>query len=358
MEPATAQAGNTALQRAKKAKQDEFYTQYADIQNEINAYLDYNSDTFRGKTVLLPCDDPETSQFTMFFAQNFSRLGLKRLVSTSYAPTAKQAKYGIKPSARDKKFELDRGRKLVIEHDVNGDGEINFNDLEWTYLEGDGDFRSDEVKKLRDEADIIVTNPPFSLFREFVAWIFEADKKFLIIGNMNSVTYKEVFPLIKGNRLWLGNGFAAGNAYFKTLCNKGESYSRGVFNAKTGLVKFRNTCWLTNLEHGRRHKPLELMTMADNIRFSKHKNIRGQEYRKYDNYDAIEVPYTDAIPSDYDGVMGVPISFLDKYCPEQFEILGVFNHGCDHEFDLAKPTINGEEIFKRIAIRRKKEEVK
>jgi hypothetical protein len=193
-------------------------------------------------------------------------------------------------------------------------------DLEWGYLEGDGDFRSDEIKALRDEADVIITNPPFSLFREFLAWIVEADKRFALIGNMNAITYKEVFPLIKENRVWLGNGFHAGNAYFSSPVNR--QYASGVFDEDSGLVKFRNVIWFTNLDHGRRHQPLPLMTEADNIKFSKHKQVKDVRYQKYDNYDAIEIPFTDAIPSDYDGVMGVPISFLDKYNPEQFEIVG------------------------------------
>jgi hypothetical protein len=197
---------------------------------------------------------------------------------------------------------------------------VDVNDLEWHYLKGDGDFKSAEIKKLRDEADIIITNPPFSMFREFLGWIVEADKQFVIIGNMNAITYKEVFPLIKENKAWLGNGFHAGNAYFSTPFAK--EYAEGVYNSETGLVKFRNVCWFTNLDHGRRHQPLPLMTMNDNLKFSKHKEIKGKEYIKYENYDAIEVPFTDAIPSDYDGQMGVPISFLDKYSPEQFEIIG------------------------------------
>jgi len=194
-------------------------------------------------------------------------------------------------------------------------------DLEWYYLKGDGDFLSDEIKKLRDEADIIITNPPFSLFREFLAWIVEANKQFVIIGNLSAITTKEVFPLIKNNKMWLGKGFHAGNAYFSTPFAK--DYAEGVYNPETGLVKFRNCCWFTNLDHGRRHQFFPLMTLADNLKYSKHKEIKGKEsYDRYDNYNAIEVPFTDAIPSDYDGVMGVPVSFLDKYNPDQFEIIG------------------------------------
>lgn len=322
-------AGNSNLGAAKSAKNDEFYTQYADIEKEINAYIEYNPDVFRGKTVLLPCDDPEWSNFTKYFAQNFETLGLKKLISTSYAVESKQYKEGYQLTLFEEQspnFDENKTRKngkiFVLDHDTNNSGRIDINDLEWHYLEGDGDFRSNEVKALRDEADIIVTNPPFSLFREFLAWIVEADKQFVIIGNMNAITYKEVFPLIKENKLWLGNGFNAGNAYFR-IVGENRDYASGVFDENTGLVKFRNCCWFTNIDHGRRHNPLSLMTMADNIKFSKHKEIKGKEYAHYDNYDAIEVPFTDAIPNDYEGVMGVPISFLDKYCPEQFEILGI-----------------------------------
>ena len=168
----------------------------------------------------------------------------------------------------------------------------------------------------------MVTNPPFSLFREYVNQLVDYNKLFVIIGSMNAITYKEIFPLIKNNKLWLGNGFHAGNAYFYTPNTR--EFASGVFDEKTGLVKFRNVCWFTNLDHGRRHQPLPLMTMEENLKFSKHKNIKGKKkYDEYDNYDAIEVPFTDAIPSDYEGAMGVPISFLDKYNPDQFEILGI-----------------------------------
>lgn len=320
---------NESLSRAKEAKNDEFYTQYPDIEKEINAYLEYNPDVFRGKTVLLPCDDPEWSNFTKFFAQNFETFGLKKLISTSYAPESKKYKFGYQPSLFETEaphYDADKskthGKIFVLDHDVTGDGRINVEDLQWQYLEGDGDFRSPEICALRDQADFIITNPPFSLFREFLAWIIEADKQFVIIGNMNAVTYKEVFPLIKENMIWLGNGFQGGNAYFKTVVTR--EFANGVYDTETGLVKFRNCCWFTNIDHGRRHQPLSLMTMADNLKFSRHKEIKGKSaYEHYDNYDAIEVPFTDAIPSDYDGAMGVPISFLDRYCPEQFEILGI-----------------------------------
>ncbi len=320
---------NINLANAKTAKNDEFYTQYADIQKEINAYLDYDPNVFRGKTVLLPCDDPEWSNFTKFFAQNFELLGLKKLISTSYAPESKKYKMPYQPTLFETSqpyYNVDKsktnGKIFILDRDVTGDNRINIEDLQWQYLEGDGDFRSKEIKALRDEADIIVTNPPFSLFREFVMWLMDSGKQFIIIGSMNAVSYKEIFPLIKDNKMWMGNGFQNGNAYFRIDALR-SSYADGVFDESTNLVKFRNCCWYTNIDHGRRHQPLQLMTMAENFKHSKHKELRGRkEYIHYENYDAIEVPFTDAIPSDYDGVMGVPLTFLDKYCPEQFEIIG------------------------------------
>ena len=316
---------NKNLARAKDAKNDEFYTQYADIQKEVNAYLDYDADVFRGKTVLLPCDDPEWSNFTKFFAQNFERFGLKKLISTSYAIDAKRSKYGeLFDFAAGE--DPARGKIFVLDHDSNKNGRVDIEDLEWHYLEGDGDFRSDEVKKLRDEADIIVTNPPFSLFREFLAWIVEAEKKFLIIGNMNALKYKEAFPLIQNDKMWLGaTGFSTDMVFAVpkgTVVPLTYKEKAGRMGYVGDYTRLGNSCWYTNLEHGRRHQPLRLMTEADNIKFSKHKEIRDIGYQHYENYDAIEVPFTDAIPSDYKGMMGVPISFLDKYCPEQFEIIG------------------------------------
>lgn len=349
---------NTNLKAAKAAKNDEFYTQYHDIEAEMNAYLEYNPNVFRDKTVLLPCDDPEWSNFTRFFAAKFEELGLKKLISTSYAPDAKKYKmpYTLSlfeqgsPQFDPSKAQI-KGKIFVLDKDVTGDGKINIDDLQWNYMQGDGDFNSDEVKKLRDEADIIITNPPFSLLRKFLAWIMEANKKFIIIGNMNCVTYKEVFPLIKENKVWLGAPFPSGNAYFRPAVQ--NEYAAGVYNEATNLVKFRNCIWLTNVDHGRRHEPLPLMTMADNLRYSKHKEIKGKAaYDHYDNYDAIEVPFVDAIPSDYDGVMGVPISFLDKYCPEQFEIIGAtesegagFSQGLwDSKSAVRQPTRGGTNI--------------
>ena len=322
---------NANLKHAKKQKNDEFYTQYQDIQKEVNAYLEYDKEVFRGKTILLPCDDPEWSNFTKFFAQNFENFGIKKLISTSFAVESKNIEIDYEPSlfeSIDQRFDKTKtrckGKIFTLTQDENHDGKINIDDLRWNYLEGDGDFRSDEVKKLRDEADIIITNPPYSLFREFVAWIMEAHKKFLIIGNMNAITYKEIFPLIKENKLWLGVSIHSGDREFGVP----ESYpltaaSFRIDDSGKKYIRVKGVRWFTNFEHGRRHQPLQLMTMEDNIKFSKHKEVQGVGYQNYDNYDAMEVPFTDAIPSDYEGIMGVPISFLDKYCPEQFEIVGL-----------------------------------
>ena len=325
---------NNALAAAKTAKNDEFYTQFRDIELEINAYLEYNPDVFRGKTVLLPCDDPEWSNFTKFFAAKFDDLGLKKLISTSYAPDSKRYKTPYQPSLFEEsapQFDPDKtkthGKIFVLDRDVTGDGHINIDDLEYSYLEGDGDFRSPEVSALRDEADIIITNPPFSLFRAFLVWITDAKKQFLIIGNTNAITYKEVFPLIKDNKAWLGaTGFST-DMVFAVPENADISEADRKKAERLGYIgsytRLGNSCWFTNIEHGRRHNPLALMSMADNLRYSRHKDLCGREdYPRYDNYNAIEVGYVDAIPSDYEGIMGVPITFLDKYCPEQFEILG------------------------------------
>ena len=325
---------NTNLKEAKAAKNDEFYTQFHDIEIEMNAYLEYDPDVFRGKTVLLPCDDPEWSNFTRYFAAKFDELGLKKLISTSYAPDSKKYKTPYQPSLFEQEApQFDpskaqvKGKIFILERDKSGDGRINIDDLEWKYMDGDGDFRSKEVTELRNEADFIITNPPFSLFREFLAWIVEAGKKFAVIGNMNAITYKEVFPLIKDNKVWLGATGNGNDMVFGVPDGAKVDEKDKAKAARLGYVgnytRLGNSCWFTSIEHGRRHEPLPLMSMADNLRFSKHKELKGKAaYDRYDNYDAIEVPFTDAIPSDYDGVMGVPISFLIKYCPEQFEILG------------------------------------
>ena len=362
---------NSNLSNAKNAKNDEFYTQYQDIEKEVNAFLEYNPDVFKNKTVLLPCDDPEWSNFTRYFAQNFERLGLKKLISTSYAIESKKYKTNWEPTLFETEnplFNADRsrvcGKIFILDHDTNANGRIDIDDLQWHYLEGDGDFRSVEVTALRNEADVIVTNPPFSMFREFLAWIVEAKKLFLVIGNMNAITYKETFPLIKDNKVWLGATNFNTGMYFKVPADFVYAASYKFEREQNGekVNRVPGVCWFTNIEHGRRHQPLSLMTMSDNLKFSKHKEIRGKEsYEKYDNYNAIEVPYTDAIPDDYDGVMGVPISFLDKYCPEQFEVVGAtesegrgFSNGLwDEKSKVSQPLINGEKQYKRLFIKRK-----
>lgn len=375
---------NDSLQQAKRVKNDEFYTVYDYIQKEINAYIEYNPDTFRDKVVLCPCDDPEWSNFTKFFAQNFEMLGLKKLISTSYSMESKKAKYEqyhqmmifetMFPQYDEEKA-VTKGKIFTLTRDVNKSGNIDYDDLEWQYLDGDGDFRSDEVKALRDEADIIVTNPPFSLFRDFVNWVFEANKNCIIIGTIGAAIYKEIFPLIKNNLLWIGATNNGKDMVFEVPEGADVDPKDREKAAKLGYVgnytRLGNACWYTNINHGRRHQPLNLMTMADNIKFSKHKQIRENGYQKYDNYNAIEVPFADAIPLDYDGVMGVPITFMDKYCPEQFEIIwqasgNAYANAPDGVMDFLQfdPTVkyggglgaavlNGKAVYSRILIRKR-----
>lgn len=377
-------ADNESLGAAKKAKNDEFYTQYSDIEAEMNAYVEYNPDVFQGKTILLPCDDPEWSNFTKYFAANFERFGLKKLISTSYAKGAGNRQLSLfeqmSPLYDEEKHDT-HGKLFTLTSDKDGSGMIDTDDIEFSgYLEGDGDFRSAEVCKLRDEADIIITNPPFSLFREFLAWIIEADKQFIIIGSKNAITYKEVFPLLKDNIIWLGPGFPGGNAYFRITPEDARQFASGVYDEEAGLVKFRNVGWFTNVDHGGRHAQLILDTMAHNLKYNKKlkkkldKDFGMTGYPHYDNFDAIEVPFVECIPSDYDGMMGVPITFMEQYAPEQFEIVGSYNNS--NQQDKAKegyvlsadtPTIiNGEEktwngpvvnkipLYKRVVIRPKK----
>lgn len=363
---------NSNLTNARNAKNDEFYTQYHDIQKEIEAYLEYNQNAFQGKTVLMPCDDPEWSNFTKFFAQNFERFGLKKLISTSYAPDSKNYKTVYQPTlfeVNDPQFDeyktVKNGKIFTLTRDKSGDGKIDVNDLEWKYLKGDGDFNSKEIKKLRDESDIIITNPPFSLFRDFLAWVVEAEKQFLIIGNMNAITYKELFPHIKENKVWLGATNFNKGMYFKVPSDfvYADTYKFEKEQNGEKVNRVPGVCWFTNIDHGRRHQPMPLMTMEDNLKFSKHKEIKGKKsYDTYTNFDAIEVPFADAIPSDYDGLMGVPISFLDKYCPEQFDIIGSnLTHGIPMSEVAKKGTFaqggpsfytdNGDGTFKRIYTR-------
>jgi len=367
---------NQNLGTARKAKNDEFYTQFHDIEKEMNAYLEFDSDVFRNKTILLPCDDPEWSNFTKYFAQNFERLGLKKLISTSYAPNSKAADVSIQPTLFelesphfDEVKAVENGKIFSLSRDTSGDGVIDVEDLEWAYLEGDGDFRSKEISALRDESDIVITNPPFSLFRPFLSWIVEAEKRFVIIGNMNAITYKEVFPLIMQNKAWLGQTISSGDREFRVPDSYPlESAGWRVDDDGNKFIRVKGVRWFTNLDHGRRHQPLPLMTEEDNIKFSKHKEVRGIGYKHYDNFNAIEIPYTDAIPSDSDALMGVPISFLDKYSPEQFEIIGSFNAG-EHGETLGAikteietkgkvmmwngPVVEKKPLYKRIVIKHK-----
>ena len=272
---------NENLSRAKAAKKDEFYTQLADIERELAYYTKH----FAGKTVLCNCDDPRVSNFFHYFAYSFDQLHLKRLVTTCY-----------KSQKRDLFSRHDSERAIYLEYAGQTDGGRvpTVEEIGVHYLAGDGDFRSAECIQLLEQADIVVTNPPFSLFREYVAQLVEHGKKFLILGNVNAITYKEIFPLIKENRLWLG----VNNGVKEYIKPDGTRQKMG------------NTGWFTNLEHNHRHEPLILTG-----------HYTPQEYPHYDNYDAIEVSKTADIPADYDGVMGVPITFLDKYCPEQFEII-------------------------------------
>ena len=354
-------ANNETLSDAKRKKNDEFYTQYSDIETEMNAYVEFNPDVFRGKTILLPCDDPEWSNFTKYFASNFERFGLKKLISTSYARGAGNKQLTLfeenSPLYDVNKHDT-HGKLFTLTHDTDGSGNIDIDDIEFNgYLEGDGDFRSEEVTKLRDEADIIITNPPFSLFREFLKWIMDAKKLFIIIGNQNAITYKEVFPLLKENKMWLGYGFKSNVGYFRAPDY--EDYAVAGQH-KEGFIRVSGVMWFTNIDHGKRHELLQLDSMAHNLKFNKKlkkklENDYGKlEYLHYDNYDAIEVPFTECIPSDCDVIMGVPITFLDKYNPEQFEILGQMANTNVTDTNFGYPYVNGKKIYARILIRKRK----
>lgn len=289
---------NTNLNKAKNAKNDEFYTQLTDISKELMYYKQH----FKGKTVLCNCDDPTWSAFWKYFHLNFSVLGLKKLISTHYDRT--QPTY---------KMEYEGGDDNNIEVGVK------------THLEGNGDFRNQECLDILDKSDIIVTNPPFSLFREYVAVLMEHNKKFIIIGSINAIKYKEIFPFLMSGDMWLG-------------CTKVHEFVQPDGTIK----KFGNINWYSNLDVAKRHEKLILW-----------KHYTSEEYPKYDNYDAINVDKVSNIPVDYDGVMGVPITFMDKYNPDQFEIVGVFDNGSNNKFDLAKPVVNGKKLYSRIAIRKK-----
>lgn len=312
---------NAGLTAARTNKDDEYYTQFDDIQAELSHY----SAHFEGKTVLCNCDDPFESNFFKYFALHFRRLGIKKLIASCYFGSPVQ---GEQLSLYDlngmSKIDAETRRPYKIEiteiPDANGDGAIDLSDVKHllrhdanvlTVLKGSGDFRSEECLALLDEADIVVTNPPFSLFREYLPTLIKHGKRFLIIGSVNAITYKEVFPLIRDNQMWLGHGFRGGNAYFRAPKADAKSYAAGVYDPTTGLVKFRNAAWFTNLDHEKRHENLILT-----------EKYSPERYPPYDNYDAIEVSKVADIPEDWTGAMGVPITFLDKYSPEQFQILG------------------------------------
>lgn len=335
---------NPNLDNAKLNKQDEFYTQYSDIQKEIEAYLEFDPNTFRGKVVYCNCDDPFESNFFRYFTLNFKRLGLKRLITTSYKPSpianTQLELFGQTAKVPKGRPKVTANKFIINEvHDMNDDGAFNLTDIaeqlkanknnEWAPLEGEGDFRSDECMTLLKQSDIVVTNPPFSLFREYLKQLVNYEKKFLIIGNMNAIIYKEVFPLLKENKIWLGNNYKvnAGAMFFEIpekIANLEQvrEIKTDESGKKVYVTRVQGVRWFTNLDHGRRHQPLPLMTKAEVIKFATKK-----PFEKYDNYNGIEVSLVKNIPSDYDGIMGVPVSFLDKYNPEQFEILGM----CENE---------------------------
>jgi hypothetical protein len=311
----------STLTRAKKNRADEFYTQMPDIEAELRHYRSQ----FEGKSVLCNCDDPYESNFFRYFALNFNYLGLRKLVATCYAGSSVMQTelplFDI-PSVAEADAAARLPYKIEISEvvDTNADGAADLVDVAHllrsrknvlTILEGDGDFRSPECVELMRQADIVVTNPPFSLFREFMAQLMALDKKFLIIGSKNAITYLDIFSLIKEDKLWMGHGFPNGNAFFRVPDAYDREWAAGVFDQTTGLVKFRNVSWFTNLDVSKRHEFLTL-----------YRNYTPEEYPRYANYDAIEVSKVSEIPCDYDGEMGVPITFLDKYNPDQFEIIG------------------------------------
>lgn len=315
-------AKNASLNKAAVAKEDEFYTQLSDIEKELRHYKDY----LRGKIVLCNCDDPFESNFFKFFAMNFNILGLKKLIATCYVTSPivyTQLNLFEEEMVVGKEESGKKPYKIEITEvtDENNDGRVDLSDVEYllrnrknalTLLKGDGDFRSEECVELLKQADVVVTNPPFSLFREYVAQLMEYDKKFIIIGSQNALHYKEIFPLIRDNKLWLGYGFDRGNAYFRIPRENAQDYAAGVYDPNTGLVKFRNCTWFTNIDIPKRHENLILF-----------KTYTPEEYPAYENFDAIEVGKIANIPCDYLGIMGVPDTFLYNYNPNQFEIIGL-----------------------------------
>jgi len=336
---------NKNLTSAKKAKNDEFYTQFSDIQKEIEAYLEYDKDVFRDKVIYCNCDDPFESNFFRYFVLNFNKIGLKTLITTSYKPSpvanTQLVMFGVdKTTSNTKGRSKITANKIIINevHDMDSDGEFNLKDVakqltenknnEWEPLEGDGDFRSAECIELLKKSDIVISNPPFSLFRQYIKQLIEYEKKFLIIGNLNAITYKEVFPLLKDNKVWLGNNSKVnGGAMFfeipESIANLEQVREiKNEHGKKVYVTRVQGVRWFTNIDHGRRHEPIPLMTKSDVIKF-----VTKKPFLEYDNYNAIEITLVKHIPKDYDGVMGVPISIMDKYSPEQFEILGTSDNG-------------------------------
>lgn len=332
-------AKNRNLHAAKTNKKDEFYTQLSDIENELRHYTQH----FRGKIIYCNCDDPRVSNFFHYFAYNFRVLGLKKLITTCY-----------KNQQMDMFSQNDSERAIYLEYDgtENETAVPDAEDIGINYLEGDGDFRSDECIELLKQADIVVTNPPFSLFREYVAQLIEYDKKFLIIGNMNATTYKEIFPLFQHDKIWYGASIKSGDREFGVPENYPlTAATNRVAEDGRQYVRVKGVRWFTNLEHKKRHEELIL-----------YKRYSPEEYPHYDNYDAINVDKTKEIPMDWAGAMGVPISFLDKHNPEQFEILSANDirlsdtspfkaHGLIKDKD---GTINGKPKYVRIVIRNRR----
>lgn len=335
---------NTNLHAANKAKNDEFYTLLSDVEKELRNYKPY----FKDKVVFCNCDDPYESNFFKYFALNFNQLGLRKLIATCYngSPVSGNELLLDFGTTVDDPKKIAYKVEITEVTDANGDGAINLADIQYlmqnnknviSILKGNGDFRSPECVELLKEADIVVTNPPFSLFREYVAQLMEYDKKFIIIGNLNAITYKDIFSLIKQNRMWMGvtmNG--TGQHWFKIP----DSYTNGKIEVRDGvrMATIGSACWFTNVDHSHRHEELVL-----------YKHYVADEFPIYDNYDAINVNKVTDIPCDYDGVIGVPITFLSKYNPDQFEIIK-FRKG-DDDKDL---TINGKSPYFRILIRKKK----
>ena len=364
---------HTDLSKAKKGKNDEFHTQYIDIQKEVSVYLEYNPDVFKGKVIYCNTDDPFESNFFKYFVLNFNRLGIKQLIVTSYI-NHHVVNTQLSLFSNDKPLQKLKGRpkitanKFIINDvkDIDGDGEFNLKDVtlqlkenknnEWAPLKENGDFRSAECIAILKQSDIVITNPPFSLFLEYTKQLFDYNKKFLIIGNINCLTYRDIFKKIKQNEIWMGGGMGRWISGF-IVPKSYELYGTETRIDENGdrIVATNNCLWLTNLDHGKRHQPISLMTIADNKKFNKKLLKKENSYKKYDNYDAIEVPYTDAIPSDYDAIIGVPITFLDKYNPDQFEIIGQMVTTKIDEFNHGYPYVGGKKIYARILIKHKKD---